>query len=410
MIKLRDYQQALSDKVVRLLRVKKIAYLAMEVRTGKTLTSLNAANDYGAKKVLFLTKLKAIKSIQDDYNKLKPNFEIQIINNESLHKITNNDFDLLISDEHHRNSAFPKPNKTAKMIKERFGDLPMIFLSGTPAIESGSQWYHTFWISNYSPFGLYKNFYIWANEFTRPKIRYLGAIQVRDYSDSIDDLILPVVEPYLLRYTQEEAGFESKVTERVLYCKMKEQTNILVKRLLKDNIIEGSKEVILGDTAVKLMSKVHQLSNGTCIFESGNSLILDLSKAEFIKEYFKNQKIALFYFFQKEYEILKEVFGDNLTNDLDEFNTTEKNIALQQVAGSEGISLKAAKSLVYYSFGYSGKNFVQGRDRMTTIDRDVNDVYFVFQKGDINEKIYKVISQKKRYSEKLFTKQYKVKL
>ena len=80
------------------------------------------------------------------------------------------------------------------------------------------------------------------------------------------------------------------------------------------------------------------------------------------------------------------------------------------MAGSEGISLKAAKSLVYYSFGYSGKNFVQGRDRMTTIDREVNDVYFVFQKGDINEKIYKVISQKKRYSEKLFTKQYKVKL
>ena len=80
---------------------------------------------------------------------------------------------------------------------------------------------------------------------------------------------------------------------------MKEQTNSLVKRLLKDNVIEGSTEVILGDTAVKLMSKVHQLSNGTCIFESGNSLTLDLSKAEFIKEHFKGQKIALFYFFPK---------------------------------------------------------------------------------------------------------------
>lgn len=410
MIELRDYQKDLSDKAVKLLRVKKIAYLAMEVRTGKTLTSLNAANDFGAKKVLFLTKLKAIKSIQDDYDLLKPNFEIQIINNESLHKVTDNDFDLLISDEHHRNSAFPKPNKTAKMIKERFGDLPMIFLSGTPAIESGSQWYHTFWISNNSPFAMYKNFYIWAKDFTNPKIRYLGAIQVRDYSDSIDNLILPVVEPYLLRYTQEQAGFESKVTEKILYCTMKEQTNSLVKRLLKDNVIEGSTEVILGDTAVKLMSKVHQLSNGTCIFESGNSLTLDLSKAEFIKEHFKGQKIALFYFFQKEYELLKSVFGENLTNNLDEFNTTDKNIALQQVAGSEGISLKAAKSLIYYSFGYSGKNFVQGRDRMTTIDRDVNNVYFVFQKGDINEKIYKVISQKKRYSEKLFTKQYKIEL
>ena len=102
------------------------------------------------------------------------------------------------------------------------------------------------------------------------------------------------------------------------------------------------------------------------------------------------------------------MFGDSLTNDLNEFNTTNKHIALQQVAGSEGISLKEADYLVYYSFGYSGKNFIQGRDRMTTIDRKKNDVYFIFQKGDINERIYKVISQKKRYSEKLFIKQYKL--
>lgn len=409
MIQLRDYQKELSEKAVQLIKTKRIAYLAMEVRTGKTLTALNAANDYGAKKVLFLTKLKAIQSIQDDYDALQPDFEIQIINNESIHKITDNDFDLLISDEHHRNSAFPKANKTAKIIKERFGYLPMIFLSGTPAIESGSQWYHSFWVSNFSPFNNYGSFYKWARFFTKPKIRYLGAIQIQDYSDSIDSLILPIVEPYLLKYTQVEAGFESKVTENVLYCNMSNQTNTLVNRLLKDKIIQGSTDVILADTAVKLMSKVHQLSNGTCILESGNSKVLDTSKAEFIKEHFKGQKIALFYFFQKEYELLKSVFGDTLTNDLEEFNSTDKNIALQQVSGSEGISLKAAKSLVYYSFGYSGKNFVQGRDRMTTIDREVNNVYFVFQKGDLNEKIYKVISQKKRYSDKLFIKQYKIK-
>ena len=99
---LRDYQEEISAKAVDILKSKKIVYLAMEVRLGKTLTALQTANDYGAKKVLFLTKLKAIKSIQDDYNAIQPNFEIKIINNESLHKVTDNDFDLLISDEHHR--------------------------------------------------------------------------------------------------------------------------------------------------------------------------------------------------------------------------------------------------------------------------------------------------------------------
>ncbi|MFA5300424.1 MAG: DEAD/DEAH box helicase family protein [Lutibacter sp.] len=98
----RDYQIEISEKAVKTLTDLKIVYLAMEVRTGKTLTALQTAQLYGAKKVLFLTKLKAISEIQKDFDLLKPNFQIQIINNESLHKITDTDFDLLISDEHHR--------------------------------------------------------------------------------------------------------------------------------------------------------------------------------------------------------------------------------------------------------------------------------------------------------------------
>ena len=56
MIDLRDYQEAIAGKAAALLKQYGIAYLAMEVRTGKTLTALSAADRYGAKKVLFLTK------------------------------------------------------------------------------------------------------------------------------------------------------------------------------------------------------------------------------------------------------------------------------------------------------------------------------------------------------------------
>ncbi|MFA5300426.1 MAG: hypothetical protein WC389_19750, partial [Lutibacter sp.] len=61
----------------------------------------------------------------------------------------------------HNCSAFAKPNKSTKEIKARFGHMPMIFLSGTPFTESISQLYHSFWVSNYSPFSHCKNFYIW---------------------------------------------------------------------------------------------------------------------------------------------------------------------------------------------------------------------------------------------------------
>ena len=111
----------------------------MEVRTGKTLTALQTAQNFGAKNVLFLTKLKAFSSVQSDYDKMNFSFKLTIGNDESLHKISCN-FDLVIHDEHHRFGAFPKPNATAKLFKKMYGNLPMIFLSGTPTAESYSQW------------------------------------------------------------------------------------------------------------------------------------------------------------------------------------------------------------------------------------------------------------------------------
>ena len=89
-----------------------------------------------------------------------------------------------------------------------------------------------------------------------------------------------------------------------------------------------------------------------------------------------------------------------------EFETTNKSFCIQQKTGSEAISLKQADALVYYNFGFSGKDFVQSRDRMTTKERAENNVYIVLCKGGFNEKLYKVVSQKKRYNESIFSKDY----
>ena len=89
------------------------------------------------------------------------------------------------------------------------------------------------------------------------------------------------------------------------------------------------------------------------VFVSIIIIITDNSKATFIKEKFKNNKIAIFYKFQEELNLLKETFKDNLCFDLETFNTTDKNIALQIVSGREGISLKEADFLVYFNIDYS---------------------------------------------------------
>jgi hypothetical protein len=406
MFELRPYQIENALKGVEILKLKKIVYLAMEVRTGKTLTSLEIAKLYGAKKVLFLTKLKAIESIKSDYKNFNYQFELLVINNESIHKIICNDYDLIISDEHHRNGAFPKPNKITKILKERFGSKPMIFLSGTPTPESYSQIFHQFWISNHSPFKDYNTFYKWANDYVNIKLKYLGYAQVKDYSQAYKEKIEKITRHYFVTFTQKESGFESAVTEHILKVKMNPITYKIANILKKDNLFTGKNDFILADTGAKLMSKLHQLFSGTVILESGNSFIIDNSKAVFIREKFKENKIAIFYKFQAEKELLAETFLDEICFDLETFNNSNKNIALQIVSGREGISLSKADYLVYINIDYSAVSYWQSRDRLTTKERESNNVYWIFAENGIEEKIYKSVMNKKNYTLSVFKKEY----
>ena len=408
---LRDYQKELSLKGIEILNNYGLVYLSMEVRTGKTATSLEIAKLSGAKNVLFSTKKKAISSIINDwldfgYNEL---FEITVINDESLHLI-NKDFDLVIHDEHHRFGAFPKPNKLAKLFRDKYGKLPMIFLSGTPHPESYSQIFHQFWIK----LGFWKNhsnFYKWFNDYGVKKKKHLGYAEVNDYTELNEkglNLIKIMNERLFLSYTQVASGFNTSVNKKILYCDMMPIIHNKRKELIKNLFLNIEEEEIIADTAVKLQNKIHQLSSGSIITESKQTLILDYSKANFIKEYFKGKKIAMFYFFKAEYDILKAVFLDELTNDLNEFNTTNKHIALQQSSGCEGISLSKADVLVFYNFGFSNVKFIQAIDRLTTKDRKSNDVYFIFGRGGIEDKIYKRIESKKDYVLSAFKKDFNV--
>jgi len=68
MIQLRDYQERIVNKATEVIRQHGFVYLAMEVRTGKTLTALSIGIELKAQKVLFITKKKAISSIDRDYD------------------------------------------------------------------------------------------------------------------------------------------------------------------------------------------------------------------------------------------------------------------------------------------------------------------------------------------------------
>ena len=247
-MKFRDYQEKIIGQGSVILGKYGLLYLSMEVRTGKTLTSLGICEKIGAERVLFLTKKKAISSIEDDYKMMSPSFELQVINYESAHKI-NLGFcpDIVIADESHSLGAFPKPSSRAKRLKAdlKTWKSKLILMSGTPTPESFSQMYHQVYGCVTNPFSEYKNFYRWSDDYVNKKQIHYGYKVATDYSHANNNKVIEVMSPYTISFTQKEAGFKSVIDEEILHVDMEERTYDLCKRLKKDKILQGSDEVEL---------------------------------------------------------------------------------------------------------------------------------------------------------------------
>ena len=409
-MKLRDYQIDISKKGIKILDQFKILYLAMEVRTGKTLTALNICKEKEYNNVLFITKKKAISSIFKNYIdwRFDQLFHLEIINFESLHKIDTSGHDCIIVDEAHSIGAFPKPSKRTKDIKKKFTlKTDLILLSGTPSPESYSQLFHQLYISPHSPFKDFVNFYKWAHQYVViKKKRVAYGNMINDYSEAKKDIIFQKIQHLFIEFSQKQASFKSEIKETILKVKMKDNTYKACEKLIKHLVINNGQ--IVADTPIKLQSKLHQMYSGTIKLEDGSRKFFDTSKADFIKESFKNRKIAIFYKFIAELNMLKSVFGDNLTTDLDEFNSTGKNVAFQIVSGREGTNLSRAEALIFFNIDFSATSYWQARDRMTTKDREISNVFWIFSEGGIETKIYNMVSNKKTYTNYYFKKDYQL--
>jgi hypothetical protein len=337
---------------------------------------------------------------------------IKLTDTERINKLCQDGFvyDIEVEDNHnylaedilvHNCGSFPKPNNKVKYIKEKFAHLPMLLMSGTPTPESYSQLFHQLYCSNYTPFAQLKNFYSWSKQYVIITLKVYGFGKVADYSKANKELIDSETKHLFVYTTQQDAGFKCVVNEHVHHVEMNISTYQVIAKLKANKVIESNSGVILADTAVKEMQKVHQLCSGTIKFEDGSSMAFDYSKAYYIKETF-NGKIAIFYKFKAEFEALKSIYGDSLTDNLEEFYNTNKSIALQIVSGREGVNLSAANCLVFYNIDFSAVSYFQARDRMSIASRTENNVHWIFAKDGIEDSIYKVVKSKKNYTAKYY--------
>jgi len=405
----RPYQIDISDKAADIIRKYGLVYLAMQVRTGKTVTALLTAEKVGAEVILFLTKKKVISGILDDHKQLGLKADIIVTNYENIHKIEQ-PFDIVICDEAHGLGQYPKPAQRVKKLKELCKGKPIIYLSGTPTPESYSQIFHQFYISSFSPFKDYINFYKWARDYVDIQLKYFKGLKVNDYSNANQTKIKQMTDHLIIPFTQQEAGFKAQVDELTVSIKMEPSTYYLADKLKKDRVYIGKdNNVVMADTGAKLLSKLHQIYTGTVIDEKDEGVIFDRSKAYWIKENFKGKKIAIFYKYKAEEIMLYLTFGyDKFTTDPQEFAKSDSKWFLSQIqSGREGINLSTADALIMLNIDFSAVSYWQARARMQNKDREeASKVYWLFAEGGIEEKIYKAVKDKKDYTLSYFKNDY----
>ena len=419
-IALRDYQEAIALQACGLMQAHGVAYLAMEVRTGKTFTAMEACSMYGAESVLFITKLGAISSIRADYDtfsRMKMNYEpvnglggpykIEFVNWESLHKVRDT-FDVVVMDEAHGLGQYPKPSVRATEARRVCSTAKaVLMLSGTPSPESTVQLFHQFWAAGRGPWQDYKTFYAWHKDFGDPWVKYINGFNVRQY-DRCKPGVLEQAQAYMISWTQGEAGFTCEVQEEVMTVPMPDHIATAIRLIRKDELFRTRDgRMVVADTAVKKMQKVHQLCGGTVICEDGTRIVADKSKAMHIKAAFKGQRIAVFYKFQAEREALEAVFGPG-HDDAQAFNasTGQAHIFLQIQSGREGVNLSTADALIMYNIDFAAVSYWQARARMQTMNRaEPARVVWLQYEGGIEARILEAVHAKKDYTLQHF-KQY----
>jgi hypothetical protein len=404
-LKLRDYQTEAVKLVVSKIKTYGLCYLAGEVRTGKTLVAINAASAL-SQSVLFITKKKAIKSIENDLKNSGLTFSsFDIINYERI-QLVDKQYGLVIYDEAHTMGAYPKPSQRTKLARTKFGQTRCLFLSGTPSPESFSQLYHQFYVSEkYSPWAHYKNFYSWAKIFVIPSKKYIRmGLTINDYSNAKESVVR-TFDLFKVSMTQADANFNCDVVEKIHTLRLPDVCRDLIKELRKNKLAESRK--LITDTGAKLMSAVHQISSGTYIdsdFENkmpDRRHILSDYKVEYIKSCFEG-KLAIFYVYIAEGELLKKSFPD-CTDNPEEFNrSTNKTFICQIQSGKEGINLATADHLIFFNISYSAVAYWQGRARTQSHGGGQRSVHWIFSDVGIENKIYRIVQGKKNFTKRHF--------
>lgn len=410
------HQVELSGKIVDLVREYHIAYLAMEERTGKSITFLLAAERISkASKILIVTKKKALGTPEHPgwIELLKEakacgliSKEYDLVNYHQVKKLTGH-YDLVLLDESHSYiSGYPKTSKMYDDIRKVVYGADIVYSSATPYAQGPQLLFHQFKLSRWSPWKDYRNYYEWYKDYANlvngqfKTVRISGNQLAIDYSAVDADKVLNSVKHLFITKTRRELGFEQEPEDVLHWITLSDSCRNVYNYLLKHKVLEfthdrtGKDYVLTCDSAIKLRWALHMLEGG--VLKIGEEY-LDLGfdeKANYILNTWGDSKdIVIMYHYQADELKLKRMF---------------KNAEILQASSyAEGIDLSGYKHLIVYSQDFSTAKHSQRRARQANKNRQEEiKVHFLLVQKAISHQVYKTVAiNKTNFIDSLFERE-----
>lgn len=370
---LKPHQTEAVEKAAPILKSKGLVYIFGQPRVGKSLIALELSKQCIPKqpgKTLVFTKKMAII----DWLQYNESYDYEVTNYERAEKLNPDDYNFIIIDEAHNFGAFPKPSQRIKTMRQFCKGKPIVFLSGTPFVESPNSVYSQLSLSSFSPFNDLYNGYSFFKLYGIPDLIYLYGKQVESYKKANWPKIEAVISPYIVKVTYDDAGIEYDNTDKIhkLYDADLEELlegicktwtaceNYSVEEWESYDGRSGTYFTAIGGYPLESAS-----ASGQAMLQYIGGFYKDLNlpqtKLDWLKKFIEDNpgKTAVMCYYRQEQEELTEIFKDNPNVDI--FSSTKY---------CEGIDLSGYDHYVLYSFGYSGAKFIQLRDRVVNIHRN----------------------------------------
>jgi len=409
-MELREYQKELVKQAKHILDCRGIVYVAAECRVGKTPTALAIADEVRCGgRVLWLTPKAAISSILDDsrgYSWAKD--FLTICNRESIHKIGEGPYSVIVADESHRDGAYPKPSKTVQAMSEMAHGAKIILLSGTPSVETGAQLYHQFWWSGKGPWASYRKFYDWHRTKGIPAKKKVGAgLETNDYSKVLP-CVVDEVKDFVVTLTQAEAGFQH--APKLIPHLLQKPADLagFQRAFWKTGIAELGERTVVAENIAAKLQKLHMSEGGTLVDDQERAFDHGMDshyKVRYVaKKMERGKEYAIFTAYIAERELIIDYLIDHgftIATELAEFKSGCGKIFVGSgLANAEGVDLAwMTGDMIIYSLNWSGAKFCQLLERQNNFrrDRPIN-VHVLLCCGGIDERVFEALSQKKNFN------------